>query len=197
MCGECCHDHAVESGALTLGDIMTEAVVTVTPETTLRDLIGLLEKEGVSGVPVVSARRVVGVVSATDVLGFEVDTPPVPSEQPTQVEWGTVEEDEDPWEEGVSPSPAFFVDMWPDAGADLVDRFEEVGAPEWDLLAEHAVSEAMTEYVFALEPDVHVPDAAAYMLERGIHRVLVMEHERLLGIVSTMDVLQAVAERRI
>lgn len=182
---------------LKLRDIMTEEVVTVTPETTLRDLVELLGKEGVSGVPVVSGDRVVGVVSATDVLGLEADTPPVPSEQPTQVEWGSIEDEEESWEEGEAAPAGFFTDMWPDVGADLVDRFEEVGAPEWDLLDEHVVSEAMTTFLCALPPDAPVADAAAYMLERGIHRVLVMEGDRLVGIVTATDIVRAVAERRI
>lgn len=180
-----------------LRDIMTEQVVTVGPETTLRDLVGILQAHDVTGVPVVVGDRVVGVVSATDLLEFEADTPPVPSEQPTQVEWGSFEDADEPWEEGEESPAAFFTDMWPDVGADLVDRFEEIGAPEWDLLDEHVVSEAMTQTVCSLPPDAEIADAAAYMLEAGIHRVLVMADERLLGIVTAMDIVRAVAERRI
>jgi CBS domain-containing protein len=197
MCDDGGHHHGGEPATLHLRDIMTESVVTVTPETSLRALVELLDREGVSGVPVVVAGRVVGVVSATDVLGFEADTPAVPSEQPDQAEWGTAEESEEPWEQEEAGSPAFFADMWPDVGAELVERFEEVGSPEWDLLEEHAVSEAMTPTLCALPPEFPVPDAAAYMLDRAIHRVLVMEGGRLLGIVSTTDVVRAVAQGRI
>ena len=184
---------------LTLRGIMNEAVVTVSPETTLRDAIELLRAEGVSGLPVVTGEEVVGVLSANDVLDFEVETPVVPSERPGQTEWGGIE-DEDAGleaEAGETPPAAFFIGMWADAGADVSERFEAVEGPEWDLLEEHTASEAMTATVYALPPDTEVPEAAAYMLETGIHRVLVMEDRRLLGIVSSMDIVRAVAERKI
>ncbi|MBI4541298.1 MAG: CBS domain-containing protein [Gemmatimonadetes bacterium] len=40
-------------------------------------------------------------------------------------------------------------------------------------------------------------EAARYMLRTGVHPVLVTEHRRLLGIVSTTDIVRAVAEGRI
>lgn len=184
---------------LTLRGIMSEDVVTVSPETTLRDAIEMLRAQEVSGVPVVSGDRVVGVLSVNDVLDFEVETPTVPSERPNQMEWGGVE-DEDAGleaEEGETPPAAFFIEMWADAGANVFERFDRVEGPEWDILEEHTVSEAMMGTVYALTPDTEVPEAAAYMLETGIHRVLVMEDRRLLGIVSSMDVVRAVAERKI
>ncbi len=184
---------------LTLREIMSDEVVTVGLETTLRDAIEILRAAEVSGLPVVSGDRVVGVLSVNDVLDFEVETPSVPTERPRQIEWGGVE-DEDAGlesEAGEAPPAAFFIGMWADAGADVFERFDTVEGPEWDILEEHDVSEAMTTVVYALEPDTEVPDAAAYMLEKGIHRVLVMEDRRLLGIVSSMDVVRAVAERRV
>lgn len=181
----------------TLREVMTEEVVTVGPETTLRDAVEALRDAGVSGLPVVAGGKVVGVVSARDILEFEADAPGVPTEQPTQVEWGGLEEEPDEWEEDEEPPAGFFTGMWPDVGADVLERFQEVGAPEWDLLEEHVVAEVMTQRIRAMGPDREVADAAARMLEAGIHRVLVMEGERLLGIVSTMDIVRAVAERRI
>jgi CBS domain-containing protein len=50
-------------------DLMTTDVVTVTPETTLKDAAALLVARGISGVPVVNAEGVVvGVFSEADVL---------------------------------------------------------------------------------------------------------------------------------
>jgi len=50
---------------------MSRKVVTVSPEASLRELAGILDAEEISGVPVVAGTRVVGVVSATDLLRFE------------------------------------------------------------------------------------------------------------------------------
>ncbi|MDX1660609.1 MAG: CBS domain-containing protein [Gemmatimonadota bacterium] len=186
---------------LKLRAIMSEDVVTVSPEATIRDAIEILRADQVSGIPVVSGERVVGVLSVSDVLDFEVETPSVPAERSQQVEWGGLEDEEaDPGlaaEAGETPPAAFFIGMWADAGADVRERFDAVEGPEWDRLGDYAVSEAMTTSVYALPPDTEVPEAAAYMLEAGIHRVLVMEDSRLLGIVSSMDIVRAVAERRL
>ena len=49
-------------------DVMTTDVTTVAPDTDLRDVAALLVKQRISGVPVVEAGRVVGVVSEQDIL---------------------------------------------------------------------------------------------------------------------------------
>ena len=53
----------------TAADIMRQPVVTVSPTASLRELVSLLRRAGVSGVPVVDMHRtVVGTVSVTDLL---------------------------------------------------------------------------------------------------------------------------------
>lgn len=55
-----------------VADIMTTQVITVSPETTLKEVAGLLAARGISGAPVVdSERHVVGVVSEADILAKE------------------------------------------------------------------------------------------------------------------------------
>lgn len=49
-------------------DLMTAPVVTITPETTLRETVALLCERRISGVPVVADGRVVGMVSEHDLL---------------------------------------------------------------------------------------------------------------------------------
>lgn len=104
-----------------LHDIMTVEVLTVGPETTLREAAELLFNEHVSGVPVVAAGHVVGVASATDILDFVSSEPGVPTERREMLEWGEWSEVE-AWEEGAEPPAAFFVDYWSDAGADVRER---------------------------------------------------------------------------
>ena len=64
-------------------------------------------------------------------------------------------------------------------------------------LEDATVDEVMTRKVESLPPDCSVDEAAVLMGQRQIHRVLVMQGDVLLGIVSTSDVAQAVAEHRI
>lgn len=51
-----------------VGEVMTERVFTVTPETPLADLVALMETKHVKRVPVVDQGRLVGIVSRADVM---------------------------------------------------------------------------------------------------------------------------------
>lgn len=176
-----------------LHDIMTVDVLTVSPEATLREAAELLFDEHVSGVPVVAGEQVVGVISATDILDFLASEPGVPTERREMLEWGEWPEIE-PWEEGAEPPGAFFADYWSDAGADVHGRFEATQGPEWDRLEEHTVAEVMSRTALALGPGTEVREAARMMLKASVHRILVVEEGQLVGLVSTTDVMKAVAQ---
>ena len=183
---------------LTVRDIMSTGVLTLSPDLTLRDAIELLSGRHITGAPVVAGGRVVGVISANDVLAFEATTPGVPTEQPDQPEQDGLEEpEEEAWERETEAPGAYFSGLWVDAGADVAERFAELTGPEWDVLAEHTVAEAMSGGVRSVRPDTSVTDAAAYMLKEGIHRAIVLEGFELVGIVTATDIMRAVAERRL
>ena len=153
---------------LTVRDLMTRDVATVDPELTLREAVELFNTQHVSGAPVTAGNRMVGVLSASDVLAFEAETPGVPTERPTLEleEWEAPTE----WVEGEEAPAAFFSDQWSDVGADVLERFAEASGPEWDYLAEHTVAEAMTPTVCSIAPFVDVYTAAEYMIRAGVHR---------------------------
>jgi CBS domain-containing protein len=182
---------------LSLRDLMTPEVLTLDPDMTLREAVERLVSEGISGAPVVVGGRLVGVVSSTDILEFESTNPGVPSfrsEQQDLGEWGPAA----PWEEDVSDPPAaWFREMWGDSGADVAERMADPETPEWDFLAEHVVGEVMTRKVVALGPDAPLAEAAGVMVASGIHRLLVTEDDVLVGIVSAMDFVRAVAEGKL
>jgi CBS domain-containing protein len=181
---------------LKVRDIMTTDVVTVTPHTTLRDAIELFAKRHVSGAPVIEGEKVVGVVSTSDVLGFEASNPGVPTAR-DEVEWADIEEetpetdDIDPEDE---PTAEFFTEQWDDAEADVSERMSELASPEWDLLEEHEVGEIMTRKLLAVPPEAPVEEAARLMKEMGVHRVFVTQDRKIVGVVSAIDIAHAVAE---
>lgn len=181
---------------LRLRDIMTTDVLSVSPEVTIRDAMALFATRHVSGAPVVASGKVVGVISATDLMEFAASLPGVPTERPEQ-------ESEDEWERVEEEVPdegaqmAFFADTWDNAGADVAERMSEVGGAEWNVLEEHTVGEAMTRDLFSLGPDTPVELAADRMRGAGVHRVLVMQDDALLGIVTTKDVTDAVADHKL
>lgn len=175
-------------------DIMSQDVVTLSPEMTLRDAIELLDQQQIGGAPVVASGAVIGVMSASDVLAFETATPGVPTAHPEQPEQGELETPED-WEEGAEAPSAYFNQLWEDAGADVAERIHESEGPEWDVLAEHTVGEAMTAGVRCVQADASLADAATYMLDQKIHRALVLDREEFAGIVTTTDFMRVIAGR--
>lgn len=176
-----------------LESIMTTDLFTVDPETTLQEAASLLVAEHIGGVPVVAGGRLVGVMSATDILEFEASPPSRPRDHGTGSGYESVGRVAGWGEEDETPA-SFFADAWGDAGTDVAERIGATDGSERNLLAEYTVSDVMTRTVFSLPPDVEVQDAARRMLEADVHRVLVMEDDELLGLVSTRDVLRAVAE---
>ena len=58
-------------GAYRVAQIMTRNVLTVTPNTPLRDVARLMTENGISGVPVVENGSVLGIVSESDIMAKE------------------------------------------------------------------------------------------------------------------------------
>lgn len=174
---------------VTLRDVMTTNPVTVGPEATLREVADLLTANGISGVPVVAASgEVLGVVSASDVLTFSAALPGVPVQRSDFSDWEDLPRTED------EETPAnYFSDFWPDAGADVVSRMSEVASPEWDALDEHSAGEIMTRRLETMELNVDVRTAALRMIDAGVHRLLVVDKDRLVGVATTMDFVKAIA----
>jgi CBS domain-containing protein len=181
---------------LCVRDVMTTDLVTIGPDANLRDAVELLTRYGISGVPVVRGGRVIGTLSARDIVSFEASIPGVPT---------TRDNDDDVWvdseplilDDADTPPAAFFAELWEDAGADVAERFRANGSPEWDVLGEHTVDEAMSRGVLAVRPSSAIQTAAELMKARGAHRVLVIDRDQLVGIVTTMDITRAVAEHRL
>lgn len=183
----------IEAGAGPLvRDVMTPAgaLATVEPENTLRELAELLAARHVAGAPVLTGGRVVGVVSASDLLEFAASTEAT-GDQPS---WS---DDDEPlaWEEGGAAAVAFYEESWagPDASAD----FAEAAPQETNAFEEHTVAEVMSRGLVWIAPDASLREAAAAMRAEGVHRLLVLERGRLVGLVTATDVLGAVADGRL
>ena len=179
---------------LTMRDIMTRDVVTVDPDLSIRDAMELLASRHVGGAPVIAGSRVIGVISMTDLTEFAASLPGTPTE-------GVESRREEP--EGAEelgdgdPQAIFFTELWDDASDAVVERFEAVNTPERNVLEEHTVGEAMTRGARAVSPGTSVLKAAAIMTEEGIHRILVMDGERLVGIVSLTDIAKAAVAHKL
>ena len=169
---------------LRLRDIMTTGVVAATPDMTLREATELLVKHGISGAPVVRNGRLEGIVSASDLLLFaSVANPAGLREEAEEGSGGAAAVE---WESAEESTAAYYARAG--AADDGGDR---------DPLAEHSVEEVMTRAVLTLPSSALVRHAADQMRRAGVHRLLVVDDDELVGLVSTMDIARAVAEGRL
>jgi len=183
---------------LQLRDIMTTDLVTVSPEMTVREVMEVLARHHVSGAPVVSGDTLVGVITGSDLMAFAAALSGVPTQRDTYDEVDAWAESADAGaDEGESASGTFFSDMWEDAGAEVTGRIGAPASPEWNALEEHDASEVMTRAPLStLSQDATAEEAASVMQRDGIHRVLVTQGDKLVGIVSALDIASAAADHR-
>ncbi|MDA1080729.1 MAG: CBS domain-containing protein [Gemmatimonadetes bacterium] len=140
-----------------LSDVMSRDLVAFTPETSLVDAIELLAERHISGAPVLRGGRVVGVLTASDILEFVATNPTA-----------------------------------------LADFGDSDGNDGRNALAGRTVAEAMSGGpACTLSSDAPVQAAADLMRKANIHRVFVVEHGRLIGVVSSLDITRALADRKI
>jgi CBS domain-containing protein len=140
---------------------------------------------------------VIGIVTATDLMRSIASRSVDSSERPSAAApdgWG----DLPGWVEGGERPSTFFTEPWPERGDAVPGDAAASGDRRSDAADELTVGEAMTRGpLCALAPTVPVSAAADYMRRAHVHRILVMEGDRLVGIVSSMDIAREVADRRL
>lgn len=139
-------------------DLMNPRLMTVAPSDSLRELVDFLRENRIHGALVRDAGRLVGVVSATDVLVYLSD-------------------------ETVDPEYGF---------SHLFAGDGELSEPLVNHLGEGTVEELMTPAVFSIDATATAGAAAALMQERGIHRLVVVEGEEAVGVLSSSDLVPVV-----
>jgi CBS domain-containing protein len=177
---------------LTVRDIMNTDVVTVHPEASARQLARLLADEEISGVPVVDGNgALVGVVSSTDLVRLAAEEADVhvasfsvrPDATMTDPDG---DEDADP-----DPYGFFLPEDSPLSPEGLLNEMEE------SALDTRTVGEIMTPVTFTVEADATVTELAGFLVRGRIHRAVVVEEGNLRGIVTSGDLLKAVADGRL
>jgi CBS domain-containing protein len=144
-------------------DVMQRHVVTVLADASLLDAYRLFVEEEIQGAPVVDADgQVLGVVSSRDLLR-------------------AVSEEHDT----VLSESHYYRDLAEFSGPDWASGPEDFQ----DRLATRTVREVMTEGALTVGLDTPVSEIARTLREHSIHRVLVAEDGRLLGIVSAFDLI--------
>jgi CBS domain-containing protein len=151
---------------ITAADVMNPRVLAAAADWTLPELADFLVEHEISGAPVVDAAgRLLGVVSMTDIAAALAASA------------------------GIAAGGAdgrrsdFFRSAWPEGPsretlADLSARGER-----------RTVREIMTPEVYTVTEDAPVAELAETLIEEHVHRLLVTREERVVGIVSTSDLL--------
>ncbi len=159
-------------------DIMETDVVTVRPDLPIKNLIEVLEENEITGAPVVdSEENVVGVVSSTDVMRLAAEEE---EEEESGARAGSSEEAEETGYFYAGGSGGFLPAL-------------PAGLPK-TRIGTRPVRDAMTRATFSVRPDASLSEAARFLHQAGIHRALVFDGSRLLGLVTTMGIVAAVGE---
>lgn len=129
-----------------VAELMQPNVRTINSDASVAEVVLSLADGHISGLPVVDkGGRIIGVVSATDVLTAEAEA---------EAESSTVGQ---------------------------------------TLMQETSVRDIMTPRPYTVAPDEDVREAARQMLYAEVHRLFVAEGDRLVGVLSTTDIVRAVA----
>ena len=156
---------------ITAADLMNPRVRTVREDLTVRELANVLVENEISGAPVEDrSGKLVGVVSLTDIAA------------------ALAEDDE---LEAESERGDFFLSEWEDDGMSR-EEIEELGLDE----AELTVADIMTPEVFTVREDTPVSEIAEAMIQSHVHRILVTRDDRVVGIISTSDLLGLLVEEK-
>jgi len=164
-------DAMSEYEKLTAADIMTRSVVNVRPDQPLMEAEQMLVESRVGGAPVVEAGRLVGILSRGDIARVEVLMMSLDGVVSDQLHWNV-----------------------------QADGFEHSWRPDFggfrERVAKLKVKDAMHREVITCRPETPLSEAADTMVRQHIHRLIVVEQDRPVGIVSSLDILKLVAQPR-
>jgi CBS domain-containing protein len=159
---------------LTARDIMKSTVFKLDPQNSLEEAVRMFSDMRISGAPVVDRMgRLVGVLSARDIAQPENMRDPLRSSRGAYTFPDASPDDDGSYDEDV----VFSMDDY---------------SPE--VVRAGSVGDVMTADPITVAPDVPLRSICALMVREGIHRVIVVEREKLVGIVTTMDIARAVAD---
>lgn len=150
---------------------MKGPALTVGPETTLLELRRIFVENRIHGVPVADREgRMLGIVSSSDLLASGLDTDDPAQPRPAAIDYLS---------ELLEYSPEDTRDLTSNLAGGLGGR---------------TVGDVMTENAATVDIDAPVHEAARTLTERRIHRVVVVEHGRVCGIISSLDLVAVLAK---
>jgi predicted transcriptional regulator len=152
----------------TVQDIMTNEVWSVKADWSLEALSQFFFDKHVSGAPVVDRNdKLIGVVSITDLARSSTLSPTTGHE-----------------------AHDYYLDTRSHCGISQ----DDLAMLRVESESSVSVKDIMTPMIFEVEEDTSVQEAAEMMLKGRIHRVFVTCDKKVVGVVTTMDMLKAVGD---
>lgn len=149
-------------------DVMQSELITADPEQSLAEVRHLLFESHISGAPVVSEGRLIGMVSRSDLVRVEELVESLDGE--ISAEQRMMQQ----------------TDGFRHSSVEGFQGFKK-------RLSELRVKDAMRAQVVTCSPDTPVDEVAGEMIRHHVHRIVVVEGAAPVGIVSALDVAALVA----
>lgn len=148
--------------------IMTNEVLMAYEGWSIKRLTDFLVKHHISGAPVIASdHSLVGVVSMSDIMNFN--------------------------NKSAQEKSALLQDVY----AEFVGRYydDDTLAAMLPKAAENCtVNQIMSQSVVQIDGDASLQEVAYVMLQKGIRRIFVSEHGLMKGVISTKNILTAIAK---
>jgi CBS domain-containing protein len=157
----------------TARDLMHADVRAVSPEMTLPELERHFFREGVTGFPVVEDDRLLGIVSRSDIV------------RQLCVEQTLAETASDYYREvgGIETSG--------------IESLEAIGQRVGARVEKLRVRDVMIDATISAAPDQPLYEVARTLVRHHIHRLPVVEGEKLVGIITSLDLVRLFAEETV
>lgn len=156
---------APSAKALQAADVMTRTLVCAHPDQDLLEVESLLFERHISGMPVVEEERLIGVLSASDVARVQVLMNSLDGQVNDRLDWPT-----------------------------QADGFQHTDPPQFDgfrqMITRLKVRDAMQDQVTVCPPGEPLSRVAQTMLDDHIHRVIVVEGDKPVGVISSLDLVK-------
>lgn len=148
-------------------DLMTKQILPAYADWSVKDLAEFLVSNGISGAPVVDdAEKLLGVVSVTDVARHT-----------------SIADDE----ADVRSAHGYYTDALDYSfDDDLINEFSD------DEVEQTTVKDIMTPTVHDVATNATMKEVAAAMVKNRIHRVFVSQDQKIVGVLSALDVLRLI-----
>ncbi len=156
----------------TARDLMTPKVLAAHADWSLERLAEFLIEHNISGAPVLSESGflLVGAVSMSDLVRHES----LPQREPRH-----------------HRPTSFYLE-----GPDLHYAEEDLASFQFGQVSMVTVRDIMTPVIFSVKEHAPLSEVAKTMVNGRIHRVFVTRDGHLIGVISALDILRAIAEEK-